>query len=169
MQPWQQFYEMIGGAAATLLGLLFVSMSLNAETILGPGHEHSRRLAEQAFQNYLAVLVIALIAVFPGMAPDAVGYSLLWMSGIWGAWAIIRALPAISMRSRVWRNPVRRYLATLAGFAMLVWTGWDMIHTNTYRGEAVAIGAMLLLVSATLVSWDLLIRIAEEKFRGRGG
>ncbi len=41
MQSWQQFYEMIGGAGATLLGLLFVSVSLNAEQILGPTHKHS--------------------------------------------------------------------------------------------------------------------------------
>jgi len=169
MQAWQQFYEMIGGAAATLLGLLFVSMSLNAETILGPGHEHSRRLAEQAFQNYLAVLVIALVVVFPRMTPEALGYSLLWTSGIWGTWAVVRALPALRLpHGKVWYNPVRRYLATLAGFGLLVWSAWQMIETNTYNADYVALGTMFLLISATVVSWDLLIKVAEEKFRARG-
>lgn len=169
MQGWQQFYEMIGGAGATLLGLLFVSMSLNAETILGPGHEHSRRLAEQAFQNYLAVLVVSLIVVFPNMPPDGIGYSLMWVSGIWGAWAIARAIPSFrAPRDKRWYNPTRRYFATLAGFAMLVWSAWKMIATRTYHGETIAIGAMLLLISATVVSWDLLIKVAEEKFRSRG-
>ena len=36
MQPWTQFYATIGTAAATLLGLLFVVVSINVSAALGP-------------------------------------------------------------------------------------------------------------------------------------
>src|ERR1700742_202094 len=122
VQPWQQFYEMLGGVAATLLGLLFVAVSLNAERILSAAHEHSRRLAEQAFQNYLAVLVVSLFVEMPGYGPSALGFTLLIMSGIWGAWAVVRLGPLIARPfARDTRlAPVRRYLVTLMGFALLV-------------------------------------------------
>jgi hypothetical protein len=65
MKEWLEFYSVIGGSAATLLGLLFVAVSMNAAAILGKAHENSKRLAEQAFQNYLAVMLVSLLAIFP--------------------------------------------------------------------------------------------------------
>lgn len=62
MQDWSGFYT-AAGAAATLLGLLFVAISINVES-LAQGHENSRRLAEQGFHNYFAVLVVALGGAF---------------------------------------------------------------------------------------------------------
>jgi hypothetical protein len=53
----------ISSASAALLRLLFVSISINAPATLGEGQDHSRRLAEQAFQNYLAVLMVAQLAL----------------------------------------------------------------------------------------------------------
>ena len=46
MQAWTAFYTVIGGASAALLGLLFIAVSVNAVAAMGPGQEHSRRLAE---------------------------------------------------------------------------------------------------------------------------
>lgn len=169
MQTWQEFYELLGGAAATLLGLLFVSVSLNAETILGPAHVHSKRLAEQAFQNYLAVLMVSLVAVYPNMGPISLGYTLLWLAGIWGVWAVTRALPSIRERLHgSWYAAMRRYISTLVGFGMLIYAGARMSSEAAYHADYVALGAMALLLSATLVSWDLLIKIAQEKFRPPG-
>ncbi len=167
MQPWQEFFEMLGGTAATLLGLLFVSVSLNAETILGPAHRQSKRLAEQAFQNYLAVLLVSLFAVYPAMGPVSLGYTLLWVAGIWGTWAIARAWPAFTERGHAPPLGVaRRYVTTLVGFGMLVYAAYRMIGGALYRAEEIAIGARVLLLSATIVSWELLIKLAQEKYRG---
>ena len=57
MQAWSQFYAAIAAASAALLGLLYVAVSINAAAALGPDQPVSQRLAEQAFQNYLAVLI----------------------------------------------------------------------------------------------------------------
>ena len=56
-------YAVIGAVDATLMGLLFVALSMNAVVALSRGPEGSRRLAEQAFENYLAVLMVSLLAL----------------------------------------------------------------------------------------------------------
>jgi hypothetical protein len=50
MEARFDFYAVIGTAAATLTGLLFVATSMNAVAVLGSGPEGSRRLAEKAFE-----------------------------------------------------------------------------------------------------------------------
>jgi hypothetical protein len=170
MQAWQQFYEMLGGVAATLLGLLFVSVSINAETILGPAHAHSRHLAEQAFQNYLMVLIVSLLSVIPTMQPASLGQSLLWMSGIWGIWAVSRAVRSIKLAEREgWFKIVRRYTVTLLGFAMLVYAGLDLLGGAKKTPDLVAVGVMILLISATVVSWELLLKLAQDRYARKDG
>jgi hypothetical protein len=165
MQPWEQFYEMLGGVAATLLGLLFVSVSINAETILGPAHTNSRHLAEQAFQNYLMVLIVSLLIVFPTMQPSSLGQSLLWMSGLWGVWAVSRAVRSFRQSERVsWIPLARRYIVTLIGFAMLIYAGLELLNGTKKTPDIVGIGVMVLLISATIVSWELLIKLAQERY-----
>ncbi|HEX4293153.1 MAG TPA: hypothetical protein VHZ29_03390 [Rhizomicrobium sp.] len=167
MQAWNQFYEMTGGAAATLLGLLFVSVSLNAETILGSEHKHSKRLAEQAFQNYLAALVVSLMVVIPDVSAVSMGYTLLSVCATWSVWAVVRMVQAAKQiqgaESRI--GPLRRYISTSVGFGLLIYSAWLMITGSKDHSGYTAAGVMLLVVSATVASWELLIRLAESRYR----
>ena len=93
MQGWFGFYSVIGAFAATLLGLLFVAVSINAAAILGDIHE--RRLAEQAFQNYLAVMTVSLLAIFPTLEIPTLGFVTLAVTAVWAAWVLIRSYLAL--------------------------------------------------------------------------
>jgi hypothetical protein len=53
MGPWFEFYSVTAGVGATLMGLLFVAVSINAPAILGTGQDKSKRLAEQGFSKFL--------------------------------------------------------------------------------------------------------------------
>jgi len=167
MQTWQNFYEMLGGAGATLLGLLFVSVSMNAQIILGSTHMQSRRLAEQAFQNYLAVLVVALLVSLPTIGDESLGYTLLSVTGIWSGWALVRLVSTLRnpIIGDTRRNVVRRYLATIGGFGLIVYAALDLVIGKGDQMTYIAVGAMLLLISATIASWELLTKVAEDKFR----
>jgi hypothetical protein len=171
MNAWHEFYDMIGGASATLLGLLFVSVSLNAEIILGAKNKHSKRLAEQAFQNYMGVLVVSLMVLIPNIADKDFGLSLLCVSLAWGLWVLVRAFQSILSHSGVFSRLVslRRFLAPSVGFGILVYAGFEMsLGQSGFQGR-IAAGVMVLLISATVVAWQLLIKIAEEKYASRDG
>jgi hypothetical protein len=164
MQNWSGFYATIAAAAATLLGLLFVAISINAES-LGPGHEDSRRLAEQGFQNYLTVLLVALVAMFPGMSLGTLGVVAISVTIVAGIWVLIRFWQSLrdarQFKGQV--SSVRRHAVSVLGFAMLIYSAFRMRSGDP--GEAVpyifASALIVLVSSATVASWELLLRIAR--------
>ena len=169
MQGWRDFYGLVGQTAATLLGLLFVSVSINAETILGESHRHSRRLAEQAFQNYLCVVAVSILDFFPHIDRFAYAQSVLWVSGIWGGWALARTAQAFL-------NPppdqplvlrLRRYVPSVAGYGLLLYACIVTLQNGTDQSMYAATAILLLMLSATIVSWDLLIQMAVRRFGSR--
>jgi hypothetical protein len=70
VHEWHDFYVVAGGAAAALLGLLFVALTPNADLILTGNRTHLKRIAEQAFQNYAVVLISALLFAMPHRSWD---------------------------------------------------------------------------------------------------
>jgi hypothetical protein len=165
MQIWTGFYSVVAGAAATLLGLLFVAVSINASVILDEAHGDSRRLAEQAFQNYLAAMLVSLLSIFPALDISELGFAVLALTAMRSAWALVRLYLAATRPhdpgSRL--QSLRRHLISLVGFGMLTIAA---VRTAFNLGDSrglFAIATMILLFSATTVSWELLLRIAKKK------
>jgi hypothetical protein len=165
MQAWSQLYSVTGGSAATLLGLLFVAVSINASTALGEMHQNSRRLAEQAFQNYLIVMLVSLFALFPSLEQSDLGYVTLGLSALRGVWAVVRlywaAKEPYDVESRM--KSLRRQLPSLIGFALLIYAALYMALGARDTRTTFAIATVTLLFSATTLAWELLLRIAVQK------
>src|SRR5262245_32260547 len=69
IERWHDFYLLAGGAAATLLGLLFIAVSLHIELFSGEKASRARGAAVQALSNFFTVLTIALIFLIPDQTP----------------------------------------------------------------------------------------------------
>jgi steroid 5-alpha reductase family enzyme len=164
-QAWHDYFGMLGAAAATLLGLLFVSVSINAETILGSAHKHSMHLAEQAFHNYIAAVIVSLVAFFPGISNTSLGLTILFLAGLYSVRLLIRFYKAMraprAADSRI--EAVRRYGSTLSGFVLLAVGGAQMARDNQLE-PIIAMGGLVLIVSATAISWQLLVRVAQTRY-----
>ncbi len=165
MHDWFDFYAVIGAAAATLTGLLFVALSMNAAAALARGPEGSRRLAEQAFENYLAVLMVSLLALFPDMTLTSFGRITLMVTATWTAWVVVRLYQAAAEPSVHETRAValRRHLTTLIGFGLLVYSAARLAIDGTDTRDTLAAANIVLLFSATEKAWGLLGRIALVK------
>ncbi len=167
MQAWIAFYSVIGTAAATMTGLLFVALSMNAAAALSPGPEGSRRLAGQTFENYLAVLMVSLLALYPDMNRETFGWVTLSVTGSWASWVLIRLYQAASEpsihESRL--TAIRHHLSTLIGFGMLIYSAAALALHGPDPRNMLASATVVLLFSATEKAWGLLNRIAGA---GRG-
>jgi hypothetical protein len=62
---WHDSYILVGTAAATLVGLLFVSLSLNANEIAREANADLRVLAAQTFTSFLIVVMLAVVFLIP--------------------------------------------------------------------------------------------------------
>ena len=165
MQAWFDFYAVIGAAAATLTGLLFVAMSMNATAALGAGPHGSRRLAVQAFENYLAVLMVSLLALFPDMSPLTFGRTALLVTATWTVWVLVRLYQAAAEPSvhETRLTALRRHLSTMIGFGLLVYAAARMAWNAADMRDTLAGACIVLLFSATEKAWGLLNRIAAAK------
>lgn len=167
MHLWTQFYAAIGTASAALLGLLFVAVSINVSAALGPDEAISGRLTEQAFQNYLAVMLVAFLALFPGLEPTTFGMVIVITTAGWSIWVVIRFCQTVTQRleRRSWIYSVRRHLSSLIGFGILLVSAFRMALNWGTSYNLLAASTLVLLFSATAVSWELLRQIAN---RGSG-
>jgi hypothetical protein len=165
MQAWSSFYAVIGAMAATLMGLLFVAMSMNAVAALSRGPQGSRRLAEQALENYLAVLMVSLLALFPDMRLITFGRIILLVTGTWTMWVVVRLYQAATEPSVHETRPaaIRRHVSTLIGFGLLIYSAGRMALDGNDMGDTLAAANIVLLFSATEKAWGLLNRIAAVK------
>ena len=164
MQTWTQLYSVTGASAATLLGLLFVAVSVTTPRTLGKMHQNSRRLAEQAFQNYLVIMLVSLLALFPSLNLAELGYATLGLTALRGVSALVRlywaAMKPYESGTR-WQS-LRRQYPSLIGFALLIIAASRMALNLGENRTLYAVATVVLLFSATAVSWELLLRIASE-------
>ena len=78
---WQNFYVMVGGAAAALTGLILVAFSLHLRAILG--HPLYRDRSFTSLQGLVTILVVAAAALMP-QSSDALGIE-SWRSASTGS------------------------------------------------------------------------------------
>jgi len=140
-------------------------VSINASSALAEMHQNSRRLAEQAFQNYLVVMLVSLLALFPTLEPSQLGYVTLGLTALRGVLAVVRlywaAKEPYQVESRL--KSLRRQLPSLIGFALLIYAAVCMAFGAGQTHSTFAAGAVTLLFAATTLAWELLLRIAAQK------
>jgi hypothetical protein len=163
VEGWHDFYLMIGTAAATLVGLLFVSLSLNVDAITRPENADLRVLAAQTFTGFLNVVMLAVLFLIPHQGPNGLGLPLLGVSGYGLYETVGRFFKTRRTQLHGWgRGGVARRFAvptlccvTLLIIAVLVLLGGT---SGLYWLVPVMI---LLVVAASRNAWDLLLRLRE--------
>jgi hypothetical protein len=165
VEGWHDFYLMVGTAAATLIGLLFVSLSLNDEVIIRKENADLRALATHTFSNFMSVLMFAVLFLIPHQVPLGLGLPLLGIGGL-GLYNIGRHfLERRHERPRVWGmgGIARSFVIPIFCFGTLM-----IIATSVLLGQTGGLYwlipvMILLLIAASRNAWDLLMRLREPR------
>jgi hypothetical protein len=168
MQAWASFYTVTASAAATLLGLLFVALSISGGSDFTRARSTSGVLAEQAFQNYLAVLVISCLLLFPDSDPATTAGACLFVIGTKTVWAITRTVQNIRQGGTEMPRlaSLRRHAVTIVGLGLVFYATVRLAagHRDTFH--TLAAGVLVLLGSSATVSWELLHHLLGRRVRG---
>lgn len=162
-EGWGEFYLMTGSAAAVLIGLIFVVISLMQDRSRSSVLTGSRLYMGPIVLGVSFVLVLSGVALLPGVGPGTVAA----IAGAVALWGLARALMSTAGIARLkdevhWTDvwyygvfPAALYLA-LAATAYAFWSecGWAK------AALAASIIGMILL--AIRNEWDLITWIAPR-------
>jgi modulator of FtsH protease len=163
IEGWHDFYMMVGTAAATLIGLLFVSLSLNVDVITREANADLRVLAAQTFMSFLNVTMLAVLFLIPNQVPLGLGLPLLGISGLGLYETVRRLLKTRHARPRgLGRGgmPHRFVVPTVCFLALLVVAGSVLLGETGGLYWLVPV-MILLVVAASRNAWDLLMGLRE--------
>ena len=170
VQSWRDFYVTAGAAAATLVGLLFVGLSLHIRVVVSQADVKS--LARITLADFFVILLVALVILAPlgGAAATA-------------AWLIAVAAVSAALVVRPAAEGFRRSRPRTIGFRVLLWRFGLSIFCylgvgtmGVLFGLGDVTGALsglflvvvLLLVVAVRNTWDLLVTVADRTDRPVG-
>lgn len=136
LENWSAFYTLMGGAAATLLGLLFVALSLRLNLFHQREVADVRAFAAFTFGTFLVVIIIAALVLAPHeeRTPLAVALAIIAVGG----------LAAATRVAREWMRLNEPMVETHPGYTADQWQGW-------VYAAAMGAGYAGLLVVADLV------------------
>jgi hypothetical protein len=160
IERWHDFFLLAGTAGVTLMGLLFVAVSLNVAIIMRGNERHLRAIATSAFEAYLFSTILALLMLVP-MERDRIHGVALIVIGVVGlvrAIAHVRAAgPAVPRFTR------GRLLLPAAAHVVLAITGVRLLAESPDAVQMLITAVVWLLVSATRNAWVLLVEVGEVK------
>jgi hypothetical protein len=160
IQEWQPFYATVGTACATLTGLLFVSLSLNVDTLTRPENAELMRLARRSFGDFLYVLMIAFVFLVPRQAPIGFAVAMLALSGsrLFGLFRLYSGLRSEQgMSSSARRGLLAEFTLPLAAAVGLAAAAFAILfgYLNALYWLVGVIA--LLLANASSNAWRLLV------------
>jgi hypothetical protein len=166
-QRWRDFYILAGTAAATLVGLLFVGLSLHLRAVLS--RPEVRSLARVTLANFGLILFVYLFMTFP-QGPSATSPFLVG-SGLFSLGVIA---PSVVAAGRSRTQTLRRYqLVSRFGSSVLAYVGVIIAGVLLGRGSEAAALSWLLAVTLVLLvvslrnSWDLLVSVGAATLDGQ--
>jgi hypothetical protein len=162
--PWHEFYGLLGTAAAALVALLFVAVSIGT-SVLTPEPQSRANTAtymSPVVFHYANILFLSLIALIPTQTWQSFGLTI-------GIASIGSVVYSVVIALRVHRNPFSdladRFaygaVPVLCYMAGLV-SAWLVFNESPAGLDVLAGAAMLLLVVNIRNAWDLMISLARR-------
>jgi hypothetical protein len=163
---WTAYYALMGGAAATLLGLLFVAVSLRLNIFHQRQVADVRDFAAFTFGTFLVAIAVAGLALAPHAHQFSLALSLLLVG--------IAAFTAIAWIGRLWFRLNAAATDSRPGYTPGDWRGWALVLGTSgpyagiiavvvllWRSHPDALGLLAIvegwfLVMGTVAAWVML-------------
>ncbi len=169
IEAWHDFYMLAGSAAATLLGLLFVAVSLHIDMISKASESGEVRMfSRRTFANFLIILSFAFIFLIPNQNPTGTGIPLLIIGLLeLGETAILWKRYERGGKGEqfmdAWQFRSKLLIPNTVCYMALIFISVNLLMENTdYLGWMVLVIIWLLIV-ASQSAWILMLRLAEMR------
>ena len=173
LHSWHNFYFMIGGAAAGLIGLMFVALSLGLQLIENAPKDESHAFATPSVIYFVTVLVMAGIMLIPAPEPAIVGLLLIITAfvacfNMFPRWRklIDSAIRYGDFFMSDWTGqiigPILSYLLLIAAAICFIVIQWPLAFGTLW------LASIVLMLAAISNTWALVAWIIDHRTRERG-
>ncbi len=167
LREWQNFYFMIGTASATLIGLMFVAVSLGADLPSARDLTGVNTFVTPILIHFISVLAVAGMMLVPTMRLTSLSITLLVVGtlftlyAVWVGWQFMRHPSSGNYTRSDWKWYV---ILPVVGDALVVLTAiWLLLTSTTDALNLLAVAAAILLVVSLRNTWDLMLWIAQNR------
>ena len=163
LEPWSNFFVMVGGGAAALAGLIFVAMSINPQTIIRNTTHKNRAI--NMLSGFSAAFMASSFALIPQQSLEALGveWLVLWLVA---GFIFIRGY-VVAIRSGM--SSIGLTLPRLGGgtlcYAAEIVAAIFLILGDGVGLTIAAIGVVVLFAFLISGAWLLIVGIYENQAR----
>ena len=162
IEGWHDFYLMTGTAAATLVGLLFVAVSVNLNLLRGAAAQHRREWARHTFLNFIFVLLVSLIFLMPAQSELGLALPLLIIAAVafFGVARLYREATRLATsgdEARVRQRMMREAIYSAGSYLILVIVALFLLRSEPQQLYWLAAAVLMLLIEAAGAAWRLLV------------
>ncbi len=158
VESWDSFFVAETAAAAALLGLLFVAMSINIKQFIEAGGLTDRAFG--ALVLLLSLLIIGLLLAMPDQPVLIMGAETVVISAGTAAVAVVSGIRGLQAADNLYRrNFSQNIIGNVIAIAPITIGGLLMIGGGEAGFYWVAAGMCLSLVKAVSEGWIFLVEI----------
>lgn len=155
---WETFYLLTRTAAATLIGLLFVAISVGRETVGAKATQDLALFGALTFNCFFYVLVISILFLIPELGNLWLGLLLALLAGLALIGTVIQWRQAVALPpNRIGTRISARFGAPLFALGMICATGLLTVLGDAWSLYGLVVAIILLLASASQNAWALLM------------
>ncbi len=164
IKSWETFYLLVGTAAVTLIGLLFVAITMNMDAFRRRSNTDLQLFSVLTFNSFFYVLVLAILFVIPGQSPLGLGVLSLVLGGVGFFNTARQYLRARRLhRSGTDPNLAWRFVGPLVCLLLLAIISIAIMLGSTAVLYGLVAVTVFLLGSASQNAWVLLMRPGDDE------
>jgi hypothetical protein len=168
LHEWHNFYFMAGGAAAGLVGLMFVALSLGVGLVTDTTRENIKIFATPSIFYFVSALMLACVMLIPRHTPPVMGL-LLFIGGTIGLqWTLAHVRLLVGMAKKFqdftvvdWLSqvilPVASYVLIVIAAVCFVVEQWPLAMGGLW------LAVIFLMLSAIANTWSLVMWIIDQR------
>jgi hypothetical protein len=166
---WQNLYMLIGTAAATLVGLMFVAVTFGSNVVKTENTASVRSFLDPTFTHFVQVLFTACLIAVPAMSGTLMGVLLIAIGGLRAA-ALVQVFR--HMRKAQQAHHDLEFSDWISGIVLpslcylaLGGTGVAFILGLAAAFSALAVVTIAILMIGVFGAWELMVWLALTRAR----
>jgi hypothetical protein len=165
LHGWENFFTTAASAGATLIGLLFVSITVGSGLSTPQGLNATRAFLTPTLVHFGAVLLqcLAALAPWPSAWPVGIILGLCGLAGLVNQVYVVLNQFKLTIAALDWLDWALFSAVPALGYASLIAGAAGLIAENSFAPYAIASAITLLLFAGIFGAWDLTLWIARSR------